>query len=106
MMRDSFSHGWTIGSDRHAERSHANARRSRQRVGMMPGLRASGAPKCGGTLTRWSGECERPVTDLPFVTVSFLGKGSIVAEEDDAKLPGGRPAVMGANTTNGRPWTR
>src|SRR5262245_4325071 len=32
MMRDSFSHGWTICSDLHAERSHANARRSSHRV--------------------------------------------------------------------------
>src|SRR5262245_15675228 len=38
--------------------------------------------------TSWSGERERPVTDLPFVTASLLGKGSIVAEEDDAKPRG------------------
>src|SRR5262245_43058772 len=38
--------------------------------------------------TRWSRECERPVNDLSFVTVALLGKRCVVAEEDDAKLPG------------------
>jgi hypothetical protein len=35
-----------------------------------------------------SREHERPVNNLPFVTVSLLRKRSIVTEEDDAEFPG------------------
>src|SRR5215510_6869096 len=38
--------------------------------------------------TRWSREPECPVNDLSFVTVPLLGKRSVIAEEDDAKLSG------------------
>src|SRR5262245_21848166 len=109
MMRDSFSHGWTICSDLHAERSHANARRSRQRVGMMPGLRASGAPKCGGALlipswvnarSDWSRfRLSNPATLACFIVRQVPSEAAPLDDLEPEALEGVDQALTTARTT-------